>query len=197
MNLGIVCYPTYGGSGVIATELGQEIARRGHYVHFISCSLPQRLNSFQERICFHEVEVPTYPLFQYPPYSLALATKIAEVAEYRNLDLLHVHYAIPHATSAFLAREIPPPKKFKIITTLHGTDITIVGKNPAYLPVARLSMEQSDGLTAVSHYLRQTTIEKLGVTKEIEVIPNFIDIQKFRRKTVPPVQKELRKRERR
>lgn len=189
MNLGIVCYPTYGGSGVVATELGQEMARRGHYVHFISYSLPQRLNSFQERVCFHEVEVPTYPLFQYPPYSLALATKIAEVAEYRKLELLHVHYAIPHATSAFLAREIPPPKSFKIVTTLHGTDITIVGKNPAYLPVARLSMEQSDGLTAVSHYLKQTTIEKLGVTKEIEVIPNFVDIQKFRRKSVPPCPK--------
>ena len=186
MNLGIVCYPTYGGSGVIATELGQEMARRGHNVHFISYSIPQRLNSFQERIFFHEVEIPTYPLFQYPPYSLALATKIAEVAEYRKLKLLHVHYAIPHATSAFLAREIPPPKRFKIITTLHGTDITVVGKNPSYLPVARLSMQKSDGITAVSHYLKQTTIEKLGVTKDIEVVPNFVDTEKFHRELVPP-----------
>ncbi|MFB0518192.1 MAG: N-acetyl-alpha-D-glucosaminyl L-malate synthase BshA [Acidobacteriota bacterium] len=185
MNLGIVCYPTYGGSGVIATELGQEMARRGHNVHFISYSIPQRLNSFQERIFFHEVEIPTYPLFQYPPYSLALATKIAEVAEYRKLELLHVHYAIPHATSAFLAREIPPPKRFKIITTLHGTDITVVGKNPSYLPVARLSMQKSDGITAVSHYLKQTTIEKLGVTKDIEVVPNFVDTEKFHRESVP------------
>lgn len=181
MNIGIVCYPTYGGSGVIATELGQEMARRGHHVHFISYSVPQRLNSFQERVLFHEVEVPTYPLFQYPPYSLALATKIAEVADYRSIDLLHVHYAIPHATSAFLAREINSTKRFKIITTLHGTDITVVGNNPSYLPVARLSMERSDGLTAVSQYLKEVTKEKFGITKEIEVIPNFVDTRKFRR----------------
>jgi len=186
MNIGIVCYPTYGGSGVIATELGQEIARRGHNVHFISYSIPQRLDSFQERVFFHEVEVPTYPLFQYPPYSLALATKIAEVAEYRELDLLHVHYAIPHATSALLAREITSTKGFKVITTLHGTDITVVGSNPSYLPVARQSMERSDGLTAVSQYLKKVTLEKFSITKEIEVIPNFVDIQKFRREAVIP-----------
>ena len=186
MNIGIVCYPTYGGSGVIATELGQEMARRGHHVHFISYSIPQRLNSFQDRVFFHEVEVPTYPLFQYPPYSLALAAKIAKVAEYRNLELLHVHYAIPHATSAFLAREITPTQKFKIITTLHGTDITVVGNDPSYLPVAKLSMERSDGLTAVSQYLKKVTIEELGIKKEIEVIPNFVDTRKFRREPALP-----------
>lgn len=149
LKIGISCYPTYGGSGIVATELGTELAKRGHEVHFIAYALPTRLNAFQERVYFHEVEVPDYPLFEYSPYSLALSSVMADVAEHEKLDLIHAHYAIPHAASAYLAREILG-KNLKIITTLHGTDITLVGNEPSFLPVVKFSIEKSDGVTAVS-----------------------------------------------
>ena len=176
MKIGITCYPTYGGSGVIATELGKELALRGHEVHFISYALPFRLSSYIENIVFHEVEMSSYPLFEFPLYSLALASKMVEVAEYENLDLLHVHYAIPHATSAFLAKQMIKSKKdLKIFTTLHGTDITLVGLEPSFLPLVRFSIEQSDGVTTVSRFLKEKTITNYSCEKPIEVIPNFID----------------------
>ncbi len=176
MKIGITCYPTYGGSGVIATELGKELALKGHQVHFISYALPFRLNEFVKNIVFHEVETSNYPLFEFPLYSLALASKMVEVAEYENLDLLHVHYAIPHATSAYLAKQILKDKKdLKIITTLHGTDITLVGLEPSFLPLVKFSIEQSDGVTAVSRFLKEKTITNYSCEKPIEVIPNFID----------------------
>src|SRR5574337_1459122 len=154
MNIGITCYPTYGGSGVVATELGMELAARGHKVHFISYAPPIRLNAANERIQFHEVEVSTYPLFDHPPYALSLAVKMAEVAESAPLDLLHVHYAIPHSVSALLARSMAAPRRLPFITTLHGTDITLVGTNRSYLPITKFSIEQSDGVTAISNYLK-------------------------------------------
>jgi N-acetyl-alpha-D-glucosaminyl L-malate synthase BshA len=176
MKIGITCYPTYGGSGVIATELGKELALRGHEVHFISYALPFRLSSYIENIVFHEVEISSYPLFEFPLYSLALASKMVEVAEFEDLDLLHVHYALPHATSAFLAKQMIKSKKdLKIITTLHGTDITLVGLEPSFLPLVRFSIEQSDGVTAVSRFLKEKTITNYSCEKPIEVIPNFID----------------------
>lgn len=179
-RIGITCYPTLGGSGVVATELGMELARRGDIVHFISYALPSRLMMLHERIRFHEVNVAHYPLFdQYPPYTLALATKMAEVAEYENLDLLHVHYAIPHAISAFLAKQIVRERQLHIVTTLHGTDITLVGKDKSYLPITRFGIESSDKVTAVSESLRQDTIRNFHPDKEIEVIPNFVDPQRF------------------
>ena len=176
MKIGITCYPTYGGSGVIATELGKELALRGHEVHFISYALPFRLSQYIENIVFHEVETSSYPLFEFPLYSLALASKMVEVAEYENLDLLHVHYAIPHATSAYLAKQMIKSKKdLKIITTLHGTDITLVGLEPSFLPLVKFSIEQSDGVTAVSRFLKEKTITNYYCNKPIEVIPNFVD----------------------
>ncbi len=176
MKIGITCYPTYGGSGVIATELGKELALRGHEIHFISYALPFRLSSYIENIVFHEVEISSYPLFEFPLYSLALASKMVEVAEFEDLDLLHVHYALPHATSAFLAKQMIKSKKdLKIITTLHGTDITLVGLEPSFLPLVRFSIEQSDGVTAVSRFLKEKTITNYSCEKPIEVIPNFID----------------------
>ncbi|MCH9030436.1 MAG: N-acetyl-alpha-D-glucosaminyl L-malate synthase BshA, partial [Bacteroidetes bacterium] len=181
MKIGITCYPTYGGSGVIATELGKELALRGHEVHFISYALPFRLSKFVKNIVFHEVETSSYPLFEFPLYSLALASKMIEVAEYENLDLLHVHYAIPHATSAYLAKQILKDKKdLKIITTLHGTDITLVGLEPSFLPLVKFSIEQSDGVTAVSRFLKEKTITNYSCEKPIEVIPNFIDINLYK-----------------
>src|SRR5579864_4790912 len=155
MKIGITCYPTYGGSGVVATELGIELAARGHEVHFISYAVPIRLaGAPAERIFFHEVEVASYPLFDHAPYTLALATKMLEVAEAESLDLLHVHYAIPHSVSALLAQQMAAPRRLPFITTLHGTDITLVGNDRSYLPITRFSIEQSDGVTAISNYLR-------------------------------------------
>ncbi|RKY90795.1 MAG: N-acetyl-alpha-D-glucosaminyl L-malate synthase BshA [Ignavibacteriae bacterium] len=181
MKIGITCYPTYGGSGVMATELGKELALRGHEVHFISYALPFRLNHYVENIFFHEVETSSYPLFEFPLYSLALASKMAEVAEFENLDLLHVHYAIPHATSAYLAKQMLNGKRdLKIITTLHGTDITLVGLEPSFLPLVKFSIEQSDGVTAVSRFLKEKTITNYSCDKDIKVIPNFVDTDLYK-----------------
>lgn len=175
MRIGITCYPTYGGSGVVATELGMELAARGHQVHFISYAPPIRLSRENGGIEFHEVEVTTYPLFDHPPYALALATKMLEVAEAAGLDLLHVHYAIPHSVSALLARAMAAPRRLPFITTLHGTDITLVGADRSYLPITRFSIEQSDGVTAVSGYLRDRTVREFEIRRPIEVIPNFVN----------------------
>jgi N-acetyl-alpha-D-glucosaminyl L-malate synthase BshA len=187
MKIGITCYPTYGGSGVVGTELGIELAQRGHEVHFIAYQQPIRLNTKQPRIFFHEVTVSQYPLFEYPPYDLALATRMAEVAEIYNLDILHVHYAIPHSVSALLARQMlaaqpnGKSRKLPFVTTLHGTDITIVGADRSYLPVTRYSIEQSDGVTAISHYLKQVTLQEFEIRNPIEVIYNFVNCDIYRR----------------
>lgn len=180
MKIGITCYPTYGGSGVVATELGKELASRGHEVHFISYAFPIRL-TLSERIFFHEVEVRTYPLFEYPPYDLVLATKMAEVITRYDLDILHVHYAIPHSISAYLARMMLVDRKVPFVTTLHGTDITLVGNDRSYLPVTRFGIEQSDAVTAVSKYLQQRTIEEFQITRPITVVPNFVDCSVYNR----------------
>jgi N-acetyl-alpha-D-glucosaminyl L-malate synthase BshA len=180
MKIGITCYPTYGGSGVVATELGMELAARGHQVHFISYAPPIRLHYASQRVFFHEVEVTTYPLFDHPPYALSLAVKMLEVCESAGLDLLHVHYAIPHSVSAYLARAMAAPKRLPFITTLHGTDITLVGADRSYLPITRFSIEQSDGITAVSQYLKRTTVREFEVRKPIEVIPNFVNCDLYR-----------------
>jgi N-acetyl-alpha-D-glucosaminyl L-malate synthase BshA len=182
MKIGITCYPTYGGSGIVASELGKELAARGHTVHFISTSLPTRLTEVSERIQFHEVEMLDYPLFEYLPYDMALATKQFEVAREQELDLLHVHYAIPHSISAYLAREMLRPERYlPVITTLHGTDITLVGRDRSYLPITRFGIEQSDGVTAVSQYLSRATCETFGVCN-ITVIPNFINGSDYARR---------------
>ncbi len=194
MKIGITCYPTYGGSGVIATELGKELALRGHEVHFISYALPFRLSHYIENIVFHEVEISTYPLFEFPLYSLSLASKMVEVAEFEKLDLLHVHYAIPHATSAYLAKEmLQKNRDLKIFTTLHGTDITLVGLEPSFLPLVKFSIEKSDGVTAVSRFLKEKTITNYSIESDIKVIPNFVDADHFKpgsncdfRKTIAP-----------
>ncbi len=176
MKIGITCYPTYGGSGVLATELGKELAKKGHEIHFISYALPFRLTDFVENVVFHEVEMSSYPLFEFPLYSLALASKMVEVAQYEKLDLLHVHYAIPHASSAYLAKKMLEDKfNLKVITTLHGTDITLVGLEPSFLPLVKFSIEKSDGVTAVSRFLKEKTITNYSIEKDIEVIPNFVD----------------------
>jgi N-acetyl-alpha-D-glucosaminyl L-malate synthase BshA len=181
MRIGITCYPTYGGSGIVATELGMELAARGHEVHFITYANPIRLDPGLPRIYYHEVEVSTYPLFQYPPYDLALASRMAEIAEWQNLDLLHVHYAIPHSASAYLARGIlQHSRRLPYVTTLHGTDITLVGADRSYLPIARFSIEQSDGVTAISEHLRRQTVEVLGVKHDIRVIHNFVNCDLYR-----------------
>ncbi|HEX4440713.1 MAG TPA: N-acetyl-alpha-D-glucosaminyl L-malate synthase BshA [Thermoanaerobaculia bacterium] len=182
MKIGITCYPTYGGSGVVATELGIALAERGDEVHFISYALPSRLDLPRERVHFHEVVAPSYPLFVSPPYTLALATKMAEVAARAKLDLLHVHYALPHAISAILAREMGNGNgvPLKIVTTLHGTDITIVGQDRSYLPITRYGIDQSDAVTAVSRYLRDVTVREFGVRREIDVVPNFVDVNEYR-----------------
>jgi N-acetyl-alpha-D-glucosaminyl L-malate synthase BshA len=181
MKIGITCYPTYGGSGVVATELGLALAERGDEVHFISYDLPSRLALPRPRVYFHEVVAPTYPLFVSPPYTLALATKMAEVARHARLDLLHVHYALPHAISAILAREMSDGNgvRLKVVTTLHGTDITIVGQDRSYLPITRWGIEQSDAVTAVSRYLTEVTLRELGVRRKLETIPNFIDPKRY------------------
>ncbi len=180
MKIGIVCYPTYGGSGVIATELGKALAERGHQIHFISYAMPMRLEAYLGNIFYHEVEMASYPLFEFPLYTPALASKLVEVARFEKLDLIHAHYAIPHAISAFLAREIVN-NGLKIITTLHGTDITLVGLEPSFLPVVKFSIERSDGVTAVSRFLREKTLTNFGINKDIAVIPNFVDTAKYRR----------------
>ncbi len=179
LKIGITCYPTYGGSGVVATELGLELAQRGHDIHFISYAQPIRLDRPTANIHYHEVEVSRYPLFDYPPYDLALATRMAEVSELYDLDLLHVHYAIPHSVSALLARQMlaagPKKRKLPFVTTLHGTDITLVGQDRSYLPITRYSIEESNGVTAISEYLRERTVREFEVKNPIEVIYNFVN----------------------
>ena len=190
MKIGITCYPTYGGSGVVATELGMELAARGHNVHFISYAPPIRLTDTNDRIQFHEVEVSNYPLFDHAPYALSLAVKMLEVAESEDLDLLHVHYAIPHSVSALLARSMAAPRRLPFITTLHGTDITLVGNDRSFLPITKFSIEQSDGVTAVSHYLKRRTIEEFDIKLPIEVIPNFVNCDRYCRKENPAMRAE-------
>lgn len=180
VKIGITCYPTYGGSGIVATELGKELADRGHEIHFISYALPMRLSGLAANIHFHEVDVPAYPLFDHPPYTLVLATKMAEVAESQNLDLLHCHYAIPHSVSAFLAKSMLHPRRLPVVTTLHGTDITLVGSDHSYLPITRFSIDQSDGVTAVSNFLKESTIRIIGAKDDIEVIYNFVNCEKYK-----------------
>src|SRR3984957_9312297 len=183
MKIGITCYPTYGGSGVVATELGIELAARGHQVHFITSSQPFRLTGREANIHFHQVEVYHYPLFEHAPYDLALATRMAEVAEFYSLDILHVHYAIPHSVCALLARQMLATRgrHLPFITTLHGTDITLVGLDRSYLPITRFGIDESDGVTAISEYLRQRTMQAFGITREIEVIRNFVNCDIYRR----------------
>jgi N-acetyl-alpha-D-glucosaminyl L-malate synthase BshA len=183
MKIGIVCYPTFGGSGVVATELGIALAKEGHQVHFITYSQPTRFDFFNENLFYHEVDMMAYPLFQYPPYETALASKMVDVVKYEKLDVLHVHYAIPHASAAFIAKQILKEQNIRIpvITTLHGTDITLVGKDPSFEPVVAFSINQSDGITAVSEDLRRDTHDHFKIEKDIKVIPNFIDLERFRR----------------
>jgi N-acetyl-alpha-D-glucosaminyl L-malate synthase BshA len=181
MNIGITCYPTYGGSGVVATELGLELAARGHEIHFIAYAPPIRLGPPGGHVYFHEVEATNYPLFNHPPYTLALAVKMLEVAESANLDLLHVHYAIPHSVSALLARSMAGARRLPFITTLHGTDITLVGNDRSYLPITKFSIEQSDGVTAISHYLKERTLIEFDIKQPIEVIPNFVNCDLYQR----------------
>jgi L-malate glycosyltransferase len=183
IKIGIVCYPTFGGSGVVATELGKALAQKGHEVHFITYSQPTRLDFLNENIFYHEVEFRSYPLFEYPPYELALASKMVSVVKNEKLDLMHVHYAIPHASAAYMAKQILKTEGIHIpvVTTLHGTDITLVGKDASYEPVVTFSINQSDGVTAVSEDLRKETFEHFNITNEIEVIPNFIDLKKFKK----------------
>lgn len=183
IKIGIVCYPTFGGSGVIATELGKALAKEGHQVHFITYSQPTRLDFLNENLFYHEVEFRSYPLFEYPPYELALASKMVSVVKHEKLDLLHVHYAIPHASAAYMAKQILKAEGIiiPVVTTLHGTDITLVGKDASYEPVVTFSINQSDGVTAVSEDLRRETYEYFKIDKEIDVIPNFIDLEKFKK----------------
>jgi L-malate glycosyltransferase len=196
MRIGITCYPTYGGSGVVATELGIELAAQGHEVHFISYSQPFRLNGRNEGIFYHEVPVSNYPLFEFPPYDLALASRMAEVAEFYDLDLLHVHYAIPHSVSALLARQMLAARgrKLPFVTTLHGTDITLVGLDRSYLPITRFSIQESDGVTSISNYLKDKTVGEFGVTRPIEVVPNFVNCDVYTPYRDEVVRAEARKR---
>ncbi len=183
MNIGIVCYPTFGGSGVVATELGKALAKEGHKIHFITYSQPTRLDFLNENLFYHEVDFRSYPLFEFPPYELALASKMVSVVKNEKLDLLHVHYAIPHASAAYMAKQILKTHGITIpfVTTLHGTDITLVGKDASYEPVVTFSINQSDGVTAVSEDLRRETYASFKITNDIEVIPNFIDLEKFKK----------------
>ena len=183
IKIGIVCYPTFGGSGVVATELGKALAKQGHGVHFITYSQPSRLDFLSENLFYHEVDFHTYPLFEYPPYELALASKMVDVVKNEKLDLLHVHYAIPHASAAFMAKQILKTHgvTIPVVTTLHGTDITLVGRDPSYEPVVTFSINHSDGVTAVSDHLRKETFDYFPVTRDIEVIPNFVDLEKFKK----------------
>jgi L-malate glycosyltransferase len=187
MRIGIVCYPTFGGSGVLATELGKALADKNHQVHFITYQQPVRLNEFNANIFYHEVRVPTYPLFDYPPYETALASTMVDVILNNHLDLLHVHYAIPHASAAYMAKQIvfkTTGKKIPVITTLHGTDITLVGRDKTYAPVVTFSINESDAITAVSNNLREETFKSFKIEKEIEVIHNFVDVSRFRKKGI-------------
>jgi N-acetyl-alpha-D-glucosaminyl L-malate synthase BshA len=195
MNIGIVCYASVGGSGIVATELGKALARRGHQVHFISTETPFRLGEFQAGLAFHQVLTPTYPLFREPQYLLSLANRIVQVARESRLDIIHAHYAVPHATAAFLSRQVlassgngPAPR---VVTTLHGTDITLVGNDPSYSRIVAFSIEQSDLVTAVSESLRAATYAELGVTREISVIPNFLDCAIHRRQPLPDLRRRL------
>ncbi len=183
MKIGIVCYPTFGGSGVVATELGMGLAKRGHEIHFITYRRPARLTTFQENVFYHEVNGEDYPLFEFPPYDTALASKMVEVVKYHNLNLLHVHYAIPHAAVAYMAKKIllRGGRYVPVITTLHGTDITLVGSNPAFKPVVEFSISKSDGVTAVSQYLKDATLSQFNLDADIRVIYNFIDFERFRK----------------
>jgi N-acetyl-alpha-D-glucosaminyl L-malate synthase BshA len=196
MRIGITCYPTYGGSGVVATELGIELAALGHDVHFISYSQPFRLNGRDEGIYYHEVPVSSYPLFEFPPYDLALASRMLEVAEYYELDLLHVHYAIPHSVSALLARQMLAAKgrRLPFVTTLHGTDITLVGLDRCYLPITKYAIQQSDGVTAISDYLKEKTIADFAVTRDIEVVTNFVNCDVYTPINDPVKRAEARRR---
>lgn len=183
MNIALVCYPTYGGSGVVATELAKGLAKRDHNVHMLSYSRPARLETIYSNISYHEVNIRSYPLFEYPPYALALANQMVQLIQYESIDVLHVHYAIPHATSAYLAKQIIGEKAegMPVVTTLHGTDITLVGSDPSYKEVVDFSINKSDGVTAVSKYLKEETYEKFEIKKNIEVIPNFIDLDRFQK----------------
>lgn len=183
MNIGIVCYPTFGGSGVVATELAKTLAKKGHNIHMMSYAKPARLDTLETGITYHEVSINSYPLFEYPPYDLALATQMVNLIEYQDLDLLHVHYALPHATSAYLAKQIMAEKArhVPVVTTLHGTDITLVGSDPSYKHVVEFSIDKSDGVTAVSEYLKQETYERFSIKQDIKVIPNFIDLDRFKK----------------
>jgi N-acetyl-alpha-D-glucosaminyl L-malate synthase BshA len=189
MRIGITCYPTYGGSGVVATELGIELAALGHEVHFISYSQPFRLSGRDNGIEYHEVHVSSYPLFEFPPYDLALASRMAEVAEFHSLDLLHVHYAIPHSVSALLARQMLAARGMRLpfVTTLHGTDITLVGLDRGYLPITRYAIQESDGVTSISNYLKEQTLTDFGISRPIEVVPNFVNCDEY-----APIKDELR-----
>ncbi|HEU4575649.1 MAG TPA: N-acetyl-alpha-D-glucosaminyl L-malate synthase BshA, partial [Chitinophagaceae bacterium] len=193
MRIGIVCYPTFGGSGVLATELGKALAQKGHQVHFITYQQPVRLNGFIPNIYYHEVQVPTYPLFDYPPYETALASTMVDVIKNNNLDLLHVHYAIPHASAAYMAKKIleNENRQIPVITTLHGTDITLVGRDRTYAPVVAFSINQSDAITAVSNNLRDETYKYFRIEKEIEVIYNFVDVARFSRKPIDAFKKVI------
>jgi N-acetyl-alpha-D-glucosaminyl L-malate synthase BshA len=192
MRIGITCYPTYGGSGVVATELGIELSALGHEIHFISYSQPFRLSGRDGGVFYHEVPVSSYPLFEFPPYDLALASRMAEVAELYELDLLHVHYAIPHSVSALLARQMLTARgrRLPFVTTLHGTDITLVGLDRSYLPITRYSIQESDGVTSISQYLKDKTLEDFGITRDIAVIPNFVNCDVY-----TPVRDEAARRE--
>lgn len=193
MNIGIVCYPTFGGSGVLATELGKALADKGHNIHFITYQQPVRLTGFSANIFYHEVRVPTYPLFDFPPYETALASTMVDVIRNNHLDLLHVHYAIPHAAAAYMAKKILEQENIRIpvITTLHGTDITLVGKDKTYAPVVTFSINQSDAITAVSDNLREETFANFKIEKEIEVIHNFVDIKRFSKKPIDAFRKVI------
>ncbi|MBM2814593.1 MAG: hypothetical protein HW421_1355 [Ignavibacteria bacterium] len=192
MKIGMVCYPTYGGSGIVATELGMKLAERGHEVHFISYSQPMRLDNFQERIFFHEVDSTNYPLFEFNLYTLNLAGKIIDVVKYEELDVLHVHYAIPHAVSGYLAKQILQQNKpIRLVTTLHGTDITLVGMEPSFLPIVKFSLENSDAVTAVSGYLKEKTLQNFNIKNNIKVIHNFVDTKVYKRLPCIQIRKRL------
>ena len=194
MRLGIVCYPTFGGSGVLATELGKALADEGHQVHFITYQQPVRLNVFNANIFYHEVRVPTYPLFDYPPYEVALASTMVDVIMNHDLDLLHVHYAIPHASAAYMAKQIVKQKTGRdvpVITTLHGTDITLVGRDKTYEPVVTFSINESDAITAVSDNLRDETYRSFAIHKDIQVIYNFVDVHRFDKKPIDAFRKVI------
>jgi N-acetyl-alpha-D-glucosaminyl L-malate synthase BshA len=193
MRIAIVCYPTFGGSGVLATELGKALAQKGHHVHFITYQQPVRLSEFVPNIFYHEVQVPTYPLFDFPPYETALSSTMVDVIKNNNIDLLHVHYAIPHASAAYMAKKIleKEGKRIPVITTLHGTDITLVGRDKTYAPVVTFSINESDAITAVSTNLKEETYKHFKIEKEIEVIVNFVDVSRFKRKPIDAFKKVI------